>query len=169
MSANVPRIDAEVVRDPTPEAARRLARLRRIAWLMDRSIPVGRFRIGLDPIIGLVPGIGDWLGAAISTWVIYEAIRLGVPIPVLARMGLNVVVEAVVGAVPVLGDLFDATWQANMRNLRLVERHYDPSRRPRSLRWILAAFVIFAATLLVGVAVLILLVVRLVWGLFAGL
>lgn len=168
MPTRAPFIDVEPVFTPTPEAARRLARLRRIAWLMDRSIPIGRFRIGLDPLLGLVPGIGDWLGATVSTWVIYEAIRLGVPTPVLARMGLNVLIEAVFGAVPVLGDIFDATWQANMRNLRLVERHYDPTRRPRSLRWILAAFALLVAAFLIGVAILVLIVVRLVWSLFAG-
>ena len=135
---------------------------------MDRSIPIGRFRIGLDPLLGLVPGIGDWLGATISTWVIYEAIRLGVPMPVLARMGLNVIIEVVVGAVPVLGDIFDATWQANMRNLSLIERHYDPARRTRSLRWILVAFGLLVAAFLIGVAALALFVVRLVWGFLAG-
>ncbi len=138
---------------PTPEAAHRLRRLRRTAWVLDRSIPIGGGRrIGLDPLFGLIPGLGDWLGALLSLYVIYEGTRLGIPFRVLARMGLNVTVEALVGTVPVAGDLFDFAWQANMRNLRLVESHYRPELRPRPLRRILAGFVFAAGFLLALVA-----------------
>lgn len=169
MPARARRIDVEPVLAPTPEAAARLRRLRRIAWWMDRSIPLGgKWRIGLDPLLGLVPGIGDWIGAGVSLWVVYEGVRLGLPGSVLLRMGANVVVEATLGAVPGLGDLFDAAWQANQRNVRLIEAHYDPRLRPRSLRGIALAFGLCAVLFLCFVAVLIYLVARgIVWLLSA--
>lgn len=148
------------------EAAKRLEGIRRVAWLLDRSIPIGGGRrIGLDPILGLIPGVGDWLGALISLWLVYQAIRLGLPLSVLGRMGANIAIEATLGAVPLLGDLFDAAWQANYRNLRLVERHYDPRREPRSLRGILVPFVVAVFLFLVAVAALAFFILRLFWTL----
>jgi hypothetical protein len=169
MRGRAPLIDVEPVVEPTPEAARRLRRLCAMAWLLDRSIPIGGGRrIGLDPLLGLIPGLGDWLGAALSSWLVYEAMRLGVPVRVLARMGLNIAIEAAVGVVPLLGDIFDATWQANQRNLRLVERHYDPQRAPRSLRGVILVFAGVVALFLAALGVILLLVARLIWALVAG-
>ncbi len=125
-------------------AERRLRRLRGLAWVLDRSIPLGRWRIGLDPILGLLPGAGDWIGAVLSLYVLYEGARVGTPKSVLARMAGNILVETVVGSVPVLGDLFDFAWQANMRNLALVEQHYRPGIEPRSLGWVWVAIAVFA-------------------------
>jgi hypothetical protein len=122
-----------IPRQLSADAAMRLARLRKVAWLLDRSVGVGpNARFGLDPVIGLIPVVGDWLGAGLSLYVVYEALRLGISWPVLGRMLINVGVEAVVGAVPVLGDVFDFVWQANAKNLRLVEEHYSARLRPRS-------------------------------------
>ena len=155
---------------PNADAARRLEGIRRVAWVLDRSIPIGAGRrIGLDPLIGLVPGLGDWLGAIISTWLVYQALRLGLPLPVLARMGLNITIEAIVGAIPLLGDLFDFAWQANHRNLKLVEAHYTPGLRPRSLRGIGIFFVVLAVILLAALAFLTAFIFSLVWQLVAGL
>jgi hypothetical protein len=155
-------IRVEPVFEPPPEALVRLQRLRRVAWWMERAIPIGgRFRVGLDPLIGLIPGLGDWIGAGVSLWMIYEAIRLGIPLPVLARMGLNVAVEAAFGSIPVLGDVFDAAWQANQRNYALVERHYDARLRPRSARWIGVAFALAATCFLAAFVGLVLLIA---WG-----
>lgn len=159
-----------VVTPDFPENDQRLATIRRLAWLLDRSIPIGGGRrIGLDPLIGLIPGLGDWLGALISIFVVYQAIRLGLPLPVLVRMGLNIGIEALVGAVPVLGDLFDAAWQANHRNLKLVERHYVPGRRPRSVRGLLIAFAVVVVLFLAALAALTVAVVSLVWRLVSAL
>lgn len=126
------------------EADRRLQRLRWLAWLLDRSIPVGRWRIGLDPIIGLIPGLGDWLGAVASLYIVYEAARLGMPKSVLGRMAGNILVETIIGAVPVLGDVFDFAWQANARNLQLIDHHYQPALPSRPMRRIWLAGAIFA-------------------------
>lgn len=138
------------------DAAKRLRRLRAMAWFLDRAIPLGGAgRVGLDPILGLIPGLGDWAGAVLSCYVMYEAARLGVGWPVLGRMLGNVLLETLIGSVPVAGDVFDFVWQANMRNLRLVERHFRPEMKPRSLAHIAALLVIvFAllATIVIGAA-----------------
>lgn len=143
----------------------RLARLRRLAWLLDASIPIGRYRIGLDPLLGLVPGFGDAIGAGMSIIILYDAARLGTPVHVLVRMVGNVLLELVVGAIPVLGDLFDFAWRANERNLRLVERHYDPSRDERPARRIATALAVAAALLFSGVVTLCVLVLHALWQL----
>ena len=116
----------------------RLRRLDRLAWILDRSIPVGRFRIGLDPILGLLPGVGDGIGALLSLYVLYEGARLGAPGHVLVRMAGNILIEAILGAIPLLGDVFEFVWQANSRNLRLLHKHHAPGWRARPLRavWI---------------------------------
>jgi hypothetical protein len=97
-------------------------RLRWLAWAMDCAyvVPGTRWRFGWDAIIGVMPGAGDLVGTAVSAYIIYEAARLGASRWTLARMVLNVAVDAAVGAVPILGDLFDAAWKANVMNLRLM-------------------------------------------------
>ena len=97
-------------------------RLRVLARLMDAQfeLPGTRFRFGLDALIGLVPGLGDAVTTAISAYIIAEARRLGVSRWVLARMIANVALDALVGAIPLAGDLFDAAFKANLRNLRLL-------------------------------------------------
>lgn len=152
---------------PAPEAARRLRRLRSLAWFLDRSIPLGGGRrIGLDPIIGLMPGAGDGIGALLSLYVLYEGARLGVRAGVLMRMGGNVLIETVVGAVPLLGDFFDFIWQANTRNLALVEKHYHPELRARSLKTIWAVFLGFAAVVIGLLAASIFAAVKLLQAIF---
>lgn len=131
------------------EALRR--RLARLAWLLDSSIPIPGlgWRIGVDALIGLVPGLGDALGAALSGWIILQAWRLGVSRAVLARMLGNVGLEAVVGVIPVLGDLFDMGWKANVHNVRLLEGFLE---RPRRSAVGGRLFVAGVAAVLVGLA-----------------
>jgi hypothetical protein len=153
---------------PAPEVGtldpRSLERLRRLGNLLDNSIrvPGTNFRFGLDTIIGLVPGIGDLAGGALSLYIIVEAARLGVPRPLLLRMGYNVAVDALVGAVPVLGDLFDAGFKANLRNLALVQQHADrPVASRRSSRRFAAVLAIGLFLLLAAAVALGILLVRL--------
>jgi hypothetical protein len=101
----------------------KLSRLRGLARLLDTSlqIPGTRFQFGLDALLGLVPGIGDAVGALLSFYIVSEARRLGVSKRTLLRMSANVGIDTLVGAVPALGDLFDAGFKANIRNVALLE------------------------------------------------
>lgn len=127
----------------------RLRRLRSIAWLLDNSIPLpGGYRIGLDAIVGLVPGVGDAIGALLSAYILNEARSMGAPRGVLLRMGANVMLETLVGSIPFAGDLFDAAFKANMRNLALLERHrLDPVHSRRRSRWFMVGFTLLLALL----------------------
>lgn len=101
-----------------------LRRIDRVSRLLDEAwrVPGTGFRIGYDTLIGLVPGIGDLVGGGLSLWLILEASRLGIPKRALARMALNAGTEVVLGSVPIIGDVFDAFFKANMRNLRILEK-----------------------------------------------
>lgn len=100
-------------------------RLEQLARAMDSlfALPGTSFRIGLDGIMGLIPGIGDTAGAAIALYLVYAAHRLGAPKSLIARMLWNVGIDTVAGAVPVIGDVFDFAWKANRRNMDLLRRH----------------------------------------------
>ncbi|HUF34696.1 MAG TPA: DUF4112 domain-containing protein [Gemmatimonadales bacterium] len=134
---------------------RRLERLRSLGHLLDNSIrlPGTRFRFGLDSVIGLVPGVGDLVGGALSLYIILEAARLGVPKPLLARMGYNVLIDVVVGGVPLLGDLFDAGFKANLRNLALVQQHVERPATSRRVSRRFAALLVMGLALLLAAAV----------------
>jgi hypothetical protein len=127
----------------------RMRRLRSLAWFLDNSIPLpGGYRIGVDAIIGLIPGVGDAIGALLSAFIINEARSLGAPRSVLVRMIANVMIETVVGAIPFAGDLFDAAFKANTRNLALLARYQlDPIGSRRASRLFVAAFSLALAAL----------------------
>ena len=114
-----------------------LARARTIARVMDDSIPIPftKWRIGLDPLLGFLPGTGDWIGWAVAFHVLVGAAQLGASASVLLRMFGNIAIDAIVGIVPLFGDLFDAGWKANVRNLKLLEQHVaDPSAAKQGSR-----------------------------------
>lgn len=102
-----------------------LSRSRAVSSLLDEAVrvPGTHYRVGIDPLLGLVPVGGDTVALLLSLYPILEAARLRLPPTVLAPMVLNVAVDFVVGSVPVVGTLFDAVWKANERNVRLMERH----------------------------------------------
>ena len=128
-------------------------RLHRLDWLSQLldsawSVPGTSYRIGLDGIIGLIPGIGDPLGTMLSSYLIFEAARMGAPTHILLRMVGNVAVESIVGVIPILGDIFDLAWKANVRNLALLRAHKDELiGHERSSRKII--MLIFGALLLI--------------------
>ncbi len=102
-----------------------LNRIRKLSRLMDTAIgiPGTKFRIGLDPIIGLIPGAGDIVSTAFSAYIIYLATQIGISSQDLKQMIFNIGLEAVVGTVPLVGDLFDAYYKSNIRNLAILEQH----------------------------------------------
>lgn len=108
-------------RDPS----RSRARIDRIARLLDSAytIPGTRIRIGLDPLIGLIPGAGDMMTTALSAYVVYEAHRAGLPAKAVLRMVVNIVIDLIIGTVPILGDIGDIFWRANRRNLAIFDEH----------------------------------------------
>ena len=114
-------IEAGVAADEHPA----LRRSRKVSRLMDEAVrvPGTDFRVGLDPILGIAPVGGDAIALLLSLYPIVEAARLRLPKATIARMLLNVTLDATVGSIPVLGTLFDAVWKANHRNVRLLERH----------------------------------------------
>ncbi|OGR19489.1 MAG: hypothetical protein A2X81_20440 [Desulfobacterales bacterium GWB2_56_26] len=106
-----------------PPSHSRLQRLRALSRLLDSAIPLpGGYRIGLDGIIGLIPGFGDIAGSIASSYIIIESARLGASTSTLLRMVMNVLVESVVGLIPFLGDLFDIVWKANEKNMALMDK-----------------------------------------------
>ncbi|HEY9634364.1 MAG TPA: DUF4112 domain-containing protein [Coleofasciculaceae cyanobacterium] len=109
----------------TTERLVTLNRIRKLSRLMDTAIriPGTGFRIGIDPIIGLVPGAGDLISTAFSAYIIYLATRLGIPGKDLRKMLFNISLEAAAGTVPLIGDLFDAYYKSNIRNLAILEQH----------------------------------------------
>lgn len=104
-----------------------LARVTALADVMDQAvtIPGTNVRMGLDALLGLVPVIGDLFSQAISGYIIWEARRLGVSRLTMARMIANSAIDTVIGAVPLAGDLFDIAFRANVKNLRLLQRHLE--------------------------------------------
>jgi hypothetical protein len=112
----------------------RIQLLRRWARLLDSAfrMPGTNFRFGLDPLIGLIPGIGDLVSPIFGVLIIWHAASLRVPKVIIARMVINAVVDGVVGAVPVFGDAIDFAWRANEWNMALLERHAVPGRPPSS-------------------------------------
>ena len=101
----------------------KLLRLKRLGHNLDEviTIPGTERKIGIDPIIGLIPGGGDLIGGVLSIYIMHAGIRMGVPRAVIIRMFGNVALEFVIGCIPIIGDLFDATWKSNQRNVKLIE------------------------------------------------
>jgi hypothetical protein len=140
----------------TIDRTRRIELLRRWSRLMDSAyrLPGTTIRFGWDPLVGLVPGLGDVATASFAATILYHAYHLGVPGIVLIRMLLNVLVDLVIGFVPLVGDAADIAWKSNSMNLALLERHERPGVRPTSGDW---AIVLFAVVVIGGVLALLLL------------
>lgn len=133
-----------------------------MAWWLDEGIrvPGTRIRFGLDPILGLVPGLGDVAGALLGGAILMEAYRRQLSRTTLVRMAANIIIDTVAGAVPLLGDVVDFVWKSNRRNLDLLERHaFKPSKAARTDRlWLLTVFGVLGLTcvgILAGVAFLV--------------
>ncbi len=133
---------------------------RQLARVMDDAVtvPGTRIGVGLDAVIGLVPGIGDAVGSALSGVIVRDAVRARVPMVVLARMGLNLVIDALLGLLPGLGDLLDVAHRANRKNLRLLLREVEkePLREPPTPGYVTGAVALMVVPLLAGVAVAVL-------------
>lgn len=121
------------------------------------TIPGTNIRFGIDPIIGLIPGAGDWLGGVFSIYFMFQAVRAGGSSPVLTRMFINILLDIVIGSIPVLGEIFDVAWKANLKNARLLdELARDPQKTQQQSRWfnwiMLAVFIVLILGLLLLVS-----------------
>lgn len=107
----------------TEKDLKRVKRVRRLATLLDSQfgIPGTKIRFGLDSILGLVPGAGDTVTATMAAYIIFEAWRIGIPKQIIGRMLGNLVIDWVIGSIPIIGDIFDIGFKANLRNIRLIE------------------------------------------------
>jgi hypothetical protein len=108
----------------------RLKRVRLLSRLLDEQfrVPGTTYRVGLDGLLGLIPGAGDAVGALLSTYILYEAIRLRAPSTVLLRMVANIGLDTLGGAIPVVGDIFDMAWKANKKNAALLHAYLASQR-----------------------------------------
>jgi hypothetical protein len=150
------------LRSLTRGQEQRLAGLRRIAELLDSAfkVPGTNYRIGLDPIIGLIPMVGDLASPIFTIGLLWQAYDLGIPKVVQLRMIFHAAIDALIGAVPFVGDLFDFGWKANERNLALLELHAYEERHPEVGDWVfvvamIALLLVIAAVPFVLVGVLI--------------
>jgi hypothetical protein len=141
-----------------------------LALIMDEIIrvPGTQFRFGLDPIIGLIPGIGDTSSALVSAFALIQAVRFGVPKILLSRMALNILINEVVGIVPVFGDAFSFWFKSNARNYEIIKNHRLGATAPRQSDWVfvMGVLVILFVVVCVGVAVSFLVLGAMVWLLF---
>jgi hypothetical protein len=155
------------LRSLTPGQEQRLRALRHVSRLLDSAfqLPGTTFRFGLDPILGLVPGIGDLVSPIFTIGILWQAHDLGLPRVVLLRMLGNVAIDALVGAVPVLGDAFDFAWKSNDMNMALLETHAVEERAPSRGDWF---FVIGLCVIVVALAVLPIVVLWLVVSAVTG-
>ena len=135
-------------------------RLEKLAWILDSVIPIPgtNWRIGLDGLIGLIPGVGDISAGAISTYILYQALRMGVPTMVVGRMLLNIVIESVVGVIPFFGDIFDFAFKANKRNVELLREYVDQPDTVKRRSTFTVIITIVGFLLVLGL---------LVWGMFS--
>jgi hypothetical protein len=152
----------------TPGQEQRLELLRRIARTLDSAVPVPgtSFRFGLDPILGLIPGVGDLVSPLFTLGIFFQARDLRVPRVVQLRMIFNVAIDVLTGFVPIIGDLFDFAWKANNRNMGLLERHAYEEHEPSAGDW---AFVAICVALLVVIAAVPFLLLGWAVNLIAGL
>lgn len=116
--------------------------LRRLARLLDSQFRIGNFRFGLDPLLGLIPGLGDFIALAMSGGILALAAKHGASRKLLMLMALNALADAVIGSIPILGQIFDFFFKANNRNIRLLEKHYEQGKYMGSGKSVIATIII---------------------------
>ncbi|MEG4089293.1 DUF4112 domain-containing protein [Microcoleus sp. K1-B6] len=137
---------------PSPSHIASLRRLRRISHLLDNAIPIPgtKYRIGLDPILGLIPGGGDLISSIFAGYVVFKSAQMGVPQETLVKMATNIVFDTVAGTVPVAGDLLDVAWKANVKNIELLDAHLGSPEQGKKADWLFVAALLLGLILIVG-------------------
>ncbi|MEG4852645.1 DUF4112 domain-containing protein [Microcoleus sp. B5-D4] len=137
---------------PSQSHVASLRRLRRISHLLDNAIPIPgtKYRIGLDPILGLIPGGGDLISSIFAGYVVFKSAQMGVPQETLVKMATNIVFDTVAGTVPVAGDLLDVAWKANVKNIELLDAHLGSPEQGKKADWLFVAALLLGLILIVG-------------------
>ena len=140
------------LRQLTSRQIQGLEALRKVAHLLDSAfvVPGTSYRVGLDPILGLVPGLGDLVSPLFTIGILWQARELGLPRIVQLRMIFNVAIDSVLGVVPLVGDLFDFAWKSNTMNLALLELHAQEERTATAGDWMFVGLMV-GLVVLVGV------------------
>jgi len=139
-------------RDPLTDEA-----LDQLASVLDDifHIPGTRIRFGLDPLLGLIPGLGDAISGATSMLIIVAAWRRGLPRVTLARMFANVAIDSLLGALPIFGDLFDVWWKANRMNVNLLRKAQASPHRRRWHDWLFFVVLLFMVAAIVTLPIVV--------------
>mgnify|MGYP003406541042 CR=1 FL=1 len=148
----------------------KLTRLRRVSKILDNAIaiPGTKISFGLDPILGLIPGGGDTITGGIAAYIVVEAARMGVPREILGKMVSNIVIDSFAGTVPVVGDLFDLGWKANVKNLELLEKHLDITKSSKGDRLFIFGLIVVLALIILGFATITFFTVTWFWHLITN-
>lgn len=154
---------------PTNQISK-VSRLRRISRLLDNAIaiPGTKIRFGLDPILGLLPGGGDTITGGIAAYIVVEAARMGIPREVLAKMVGNILIDSFAGTIPVVGDLFDVGWKANVKNIELLEKHLEISETEKSNPLVVIGLILLLSLIVLGFAAIAFYTVTWFWGLIVN-
>ena len=145
----------------------KLSKLRRVSRLLDNAItiPGTKISFGLDPILGLLPGGGDTITGGIAAYIVVEAARMGVPREILYKMVTNILIDSFAGTVPVVGDLFDVGWKANVKNIELLEKHLDVAESAKSDRLFIFGLILLLTLIVLGFAAITFFTVTWFWQL----
>ena len=133
----------------------KLLRLKLLSERLDEltKIPGTNQKVGIDAIIGVIPILGDFVGAVFSTYIMYSGIKMGVSSKVVTKMAANIAIEFMIGWIPVIGDIFDVLWKANKRNVELIENATAEKQINAKLNYLIVALLI---TLILGTILVIL-------------
>ncbi|MEG3974932.1 MULTISPECIES: DUF4112 domain-containing protein [unclassified Microcoleus] len=147
-----PPLQNSTANSPNKSHTASLRRIRQISHLLDNAIPIPgtRYRIGLDPILGLIPGGGDLVGSIFAGYVVFKSAQMGVPQETLVKMAANIVFDTVAGTVPVAGDLLDVAWKANVKNIELLDAHLGSPEPGKKADWLFVAALLLGLTLIIG-------------------
>jgi hypothetical protein len=154
----------------SPKQISKLTRLRRVSKILDNAIaiPGTKISFGLDPILGLIPGGGDTITGGIAAYIVVEAARMGVPREILGKMVSNIVIDSFAGTIPVVGDLFDLGWKANVKNIELLEKHLDITKSSQGDRLFIFGLIVVLALIILGFATITFFTVTWFWHLITN-